>query len=366
MYSLTFNNKSFYPQALSTGLNSRISKDPDNALIQYTAPTGRAAKRNTQQINYAEFDNYNDDFEYEENPTPNPNSSNIVVNTQIQQQPTQKHLLKPARGTPYLKDLEDEQKLSETIHKKGDILIPIKLNLEYNNGNSRLIDFFMWNYGESLITPQQFALILCNDLELPSSLQLEIVDSINKQIEDYNFVTTLQLPPNMEFHVIIDLSVSLDKKLFQDRFEWDLEQNDVTPEEFSDIVVSDLGLSLEFKPAISHSLHETILRLKREIAEGSYNHELHKYQQLGGLIFERGIRITTESSTHNGNDHWEPIVEILTPWEIEKREIEKERNIRRLKRENVRREVDDFSSTKRRALLNRRKFDELEGSWKSF
>lgn len=364
MSSLSFHSKSFYPQALSTGLHSRISKDPDNALILNTAPQGRIAKRNAQQINYAELENINDDFEFDEVPTAT-NTTAAVVNNQLASN-NQKHLLKPARNTRYPLGLDDDLKLTNANHKNNDVLIPIRLNLEYNGGSSKLVDFFMWNLNETLITPQQFSILLCNDLELPTHLQLEITESIIKQIDDYNFASSLQLPPNVEYHVIIDLSVSLNKQLYQDRFEWDLAQNEVTPEQFADIVVADLGLSLEFKPAVSHSLHEIILRLKKEITDGSYNHELHKYQQQSGLIFECGIRITTESSVHNGNDQWEPIVEILTPWEIEKREIERERNIRRLKRENMRREVDDFSSNKRRALLNRRRFDELEGNWRSF
>lgn len=365
LMSLTYESTSFQPQALSTGLHSRVTKDPENALIINTAPQGRSAKRNAQQINYAEFDNV-DDFEFEDTPSSTLNASLASANAQFNAN-TQKLLLKPAKIIHSVVGGEDEsQKLQELVHKpQEDILIPIRLDLEYNAGNSKLVDFFMWNLNEALITPEQFATSLCNDLDLPGTINQEIVESINKQIEDYNFVSTLQPPNNVEIHVVIDLAVSLDKKLYQDKFEWDLYQTDVTPETFADIVVADLGLSLEFKPAISHSLHEVVLRLKKEISEGTYNHELQKYQQLAGLIFESGIRIRTESSVHNGNNHWEPIIEVLTPWEIEKREIERERNIRRLKRENMRREVDEFSSNKRRAIMSRRRYDELEGTWKN-
>lgn len=360
MVNLSFNNKSFHPQALSSGLQSRISKDPNNALIVNTAPLGRSAKRNAQQINYAEFDNFNDDFEYDDVPT-STNMAQAVANNQMNSN-AQKILLKSARNTRYPENIDNEAKVDE-LKSTEENLVPIKLNLEYNNGNSKITDFFMWNLNQSLILPGEFSLLLCNDLELPNYLIQEIAESIERQIEEYNYTLTLQLPSTMEYHVIIDLAVSLDKNLYEDRFEWDLAQTNVTPEQFADVVVGDLGLSLEFKPAISHSLYEIILRLKKEIVEGSYNHELHKYQQLSGLLFERSIRISTESSIHNGNDQWEPVVEVLTPWEIEKREIERERNIRRLKRENMRREVDDISASKRRAL-GRRRFDELEGTWR--
>lgn len=363
--ALTYQTSSFQPQALATGLNSRVTKDPENPLIINSAPQGRSAKRNAQQINYAEFDNANDDYDFEDYPTPSSTLTNIVNNNQQAEitANAQKHQLKPAKLVNPNSFYEDDHITFET--QNHDVLVPIRLNLEYNGGMSRLVDFFMWNLSESLISPEQFAALLCSDLELPGTMQQDIVESIKKQIEDYNYVSTLQLPPDNEYHVVIDLSVSLNKKLYQDKFEWDLNQSEVTPELFADIVVADLGLSLEFKPAISHSLHEVIIRLKKEISDGTYNHELHNYQQVAGLIFEKGIRIRTESSVQNGNNIWEPIVEVLTPWELENRDREKERNIRRLKRENMRRgEVDEFGSSKRRGNISRRRFDELEGSWR--
>lgn len=363
MTSLSYKPQSFLTQALSTGLASRLSKDPESLLILTTVPQARTAKRHAQQINYAEIDNINEDFDFEDTPVSTKNTTSLMNNNQINTN-NQKQFLKPVRLAHKIDSLEDELRLQELAQKPSDVLIPIRINVEYNGGSSRLVDFFMWNLNESLISPHQFAVLLCNDLEIPTSLIPEIAESIMKQIDDYNFILTLQLPPNVEYHVIVDLAVSLDKKLYQDKFEWDLCQTDVTPESFAEIVVADMGLSLEFKPAISHALHEVVLRLKKEIADGSYNHELHKYQQLSGLIFESGIRISTETSVHNGNNHWEPIVEILTPWEIEKREIERERNIRRLKRENMRRETDDYASNKRRAIASRRRYDELEGTWR--
>lgn len=355
--SLTYNTQSFQPQALSTGFVSRVTKDPDSAIIVNNVPQERSAKRNAQQINYAEFDNVNDDFEYEEDgnlsATTYPSANTHITAT------VQKHLLKPARLARSSEIFTDDIFADVSQKMMPEALIPIKLNIEYNAGASKLVDFFMWNVNESLITPEQFASLLCSELELPNLIHLDIVDSINKQIEDYNFVNNAQLPPGNEYHVIIDISVNLDKKLYEDKFEWDLVQTDVTPEKFAEIVVADLGLSLEFKPAIAHSLHEMSLRLKKELIDGTYNHELHKYQQLAGLIFERNIRIRTDSSIHNGNAVWEPFIEILSPWEIEKREIERERNSRRLKRENMRREVDDFSGSKRRATT-RRRLEELD------
>ena len=94
-----------------------------------------------------------------------------------------------------------------------------------------------------------------------------------------------------------------------------------------------MGLSLEFKNAISHALHEIIIRVKKEVIDGTFNNEMHNLHLVKGIMFKQGIRIFTENSVQNGNDRWEPLVEVLTSSEIERRENERVRNLRRLKRE---------------------------------
>ncbi|KAK6460376.1 chromatin structure remodeling complex protein SFH1 [Scheffersomyces coipomensis] len=356
--SVSYDSTSFYVQALATSFAKRLSDEPDNSLFLNIAPVGRQAKRNAQQINYSE--DYVDDFDFEDSPS----SSFAKTSTSISQQQTNLQRLTPARNTPNIANLDDEQKLSELVNKP-EVLVPIKLLLENGTSTHKIVDSFMWNLNESLITPSDFAAIICNDLELSGSMQSQITESIIQQIEDYAFASNLQIPSDTPCVVIIDLSVNLNKQLYQDKFEWDLNQTEVTPEDFAQIVVDDLGLPLEFKAAISHSLHEIIIRVKKEISDGTYNSEFQNLHLVRGLIFESGIRIFTENSIQNGTDHWEPIVEVLTPAEIEKRENERIRNLRRLKRENMKRDYDDFGS-KRRQVVGRRKFDELEGTWRSF
>lgn len=351
----SFDTTSYYVQALCTSLPKRL-QDSTNSLILNTQPTGRQAKRAAAQVNYAE-DFVNDDFDLEDSPSLNNQSRAAAINSQQSQINVQKFTA--AKATIPMKDLENESKILEQSHKP-QIPIPIKLSVEFPNGNSKLVDFFTWDLNESLITPSQFAEILCNDLDLPNSMQLQVAESINQQIEDYAFVANLQLPLSNPYIVIIDLSVSLHNQLFQDRFEWDLNQTEITPEEFAKIVVAESALAKEFAPAIAHALHENIIRVKKEIVDGTYNNELNNLHQLRGLIFDSGIRINTESSVLNGNDRWQPIVEMLTPSEIERRDLERSRNLRRLKRENAKRgDFDDFGALKRRNIGNRRKLDEL-------
>lgn len=185
-------------------------------------------------------------------------------------------------------------------------------------------------------------------MDLPNTFQNQIASSIKSQIEEYTNLVTIQLPKDIDIHVVIELSCNLDKNLYEDRFEWDLTNDMITPEEFAKYVVMDLGLSLEFLPAIAHTLHESILKLKKDCIDGRLPQEIYNQSAFG---YEAGVRLDHEALGAS----WVPSVEELSQWEIEKREIEKERNIRRLKRESMR--IDD-GSNKRRSY--RRRYDDLE------
>ncbi|EDK42517.1 conserved hypothetical protein [Lodderomyces elongisporus NRRL YB-4239] len=349
----SYEQSSFQIQGLASSISKRLASET-NSLLVTIVPTGRQAKRHAQQINYAE--DYGDDFEFESTPGEfSYAESNGYRSRNYMEAKTQVDVQKigPARPTPRIKLLDNDvlsNSNASTITAqscKPEVLVPIKLSLESSNANHKINDIFMWNLNESLITPSDFAEILCNDLELPNSMGQQITDSITQQLEEYSYASNLTIQSKDPCNVIIDLSVNLNKQLYQDRIEWDLNQNQVTPEQFAEIVVADLGLSLEFKLAISHALHEIIIRVKKEIVDGSFNNEIHNLHLVKGIIFEQGLRIFTENSISNGNDKWEPSVEILSASEIERRENERIRNLRRLKRESMRREFDENPNKKR-------------------
>lgn len=355
MTLLDHNRANFTVQALATSLPRRLLDDTNNSLLSNIAPVGRQAKRNAQQINYSE--DFGDDFDFDASL---PANLAKIASAGGNANALQQNIIRmtATKGTPRFEALALDHTEEVPVTNRVDMLIPIKIGLENPNLTHKLIDFFMWNINDNAVSPTDFAQVLCNDLDLPYSMQQAIADSINQQIEEYNFVSGLQLPPGRLCIVIVDISVSVNKQLYQDKFEWDLNQSEILPETFAEIVVADLGLAREFIPAISHALHETIIRVKKEIMEGSYNNEIHNIHLLRGLIFESGIRISTEASIQNGNDVWEPVIEILTPAEIERRENERIRNLRRLKRENMKRDYDDMGASKRRNV-GRRKYDDM-------
>jgi chromatin structure-remodeling complex subunit SFH1 len=272
----------------------------------------------------------------------------------------------------------------------------------------RLRDMFLWNLHETLITPDQFAVTLMNDLDLPnnSGLATQISNQIRTQLEEYaglalhplfhstqstteqrnvakrvkfdnpgEIIANLPLssqrndrenalsffndssprkassgtasPAHVSepstniidsgdtYRCIVSLNINLQDRLYTDKFEWSLLHPPGLAEKFAKQTCSDLGLAAQWVPVMAHAIYEAILRLKKEVCEnGSFlgvdsdNDALD--DQEGGWRFD---------SEHLA-DGWEPKTEQLSKEEIEKREGDRERQIRRLRRETAR-----FSST---------------------
>ncbi|KAJ5683223.1 hypothetical protein N7462_006388 [Penicillium macrosclerotiorum] len=263
----------------------------------------------------------------------------------------------------------------------------------------RIKDTFLWNLHEALATPEEFAIGFVRDLDLPNpqATTMTISNQIRQQLEEYAGVAlhplfqssqpipVPSLPPQTEasrdtsmtpaatnidtpdsrgngalvtvtkealvndsllnpddaYRCLINLNINLQNKLYTDRFEWSLLHPPGMAEEFAKITCADLHLGGEWVSAISHGIYEAVLKLKKEVCESGglvygingYGNEIDN-QAANGV--EAGWRYDPETL----GDEWEPKVETLSKEEIERREGDRERQIRRLRRETAR-----FSST---------------------
>ncbi|KFY20376.1 hypothetical protein V491_03764, partial [Pseudogymnoascus sp. VKM F-3775] len=149
---------------------------------------------------------------------------------------------------------------------------------------------------------------------------------IPQDADDYN--------PDDTYRCIITLNINLSNNLYTDKFEWSLLHPPGTAEIFAKQTCADMGLSGEWVPAMTHAIYEAVLRLKKEACEsgglvGGYGGEIPNEAVHGS---EAGWRYDNEQLA----DEWEPKVEVLSKEEIEKREGDRERQIRRMRRETAR------------------------------
>ncbi|KAH7028387.1 hypothetical protein B0J12DRAFT_684074 [Macrophomina phaseolina] len=142
--------------------------------------------------------------------------------------------------------------------------------------------------------------------------------------------------PDDTYRCIISLNINLLNRLYSDKFEWSLLHPPGFAEIFARQTCADLGLAGEWVPAMTHAIYEAVLRLKKEACE---NGGLVGYGEIENEAAE-GAEAGWRYDPEHLADEWEPKVEILSKEEIEKREGDRERQIRRLRRETAR-----FSST---------------------
>lgn len=260
----------------------------------------------------------------------------------------------------------------------------------------RIKDTFLWNLHEALATPEEFAIGFVRDLDLPNpqATTMTISNQIRQQLEEYAGValhplfqsshsihapsvapqtdasrdvsmtpaaTNVDTPdsrgngatvtvtkealvndsllnPDDAYRCLISLNINLQNKLYTDKFEWSLLHPPGMAEEFAQITCADLHLGGEWVSAIAHGIYEAVLKLKKEVCESGglingYGNEIDN-QAANGV--EAGWRYDPETL----GDKWQPQVETLSKEEIERREGDREREIRRVRRETAR-----FSST---------------------
>ncbi|KIW17070.1 hypothetical protein PV08_04261 [Exophiala spinifera] len=176
-----------------------------------------------------------------------------------------------------------------------------------------------------------------------------------------NSTDDLSLNPDDSFRCVITLSIYLSSKLYQDKFEWSLLHPPGAAEAFAKQTCADMGLNGEWVMAITHAIYEAVLRLKKEACEGGMV-MIGGGAWGGGEIDNQAVRAEEGAGWRYDIDdfgaEWEPKFEALSKEEIEKREGDRERQLRRLRRETAR-----FSSTAGMVPSAREQEAQLRGSY---
>jgi len=262
--------------------------------------------------------------------------------------------------------LSAEEQLADQA-ERSVALVPIRV--EFETETHRIRDCFVWNLHESLVTPEEFARTFCADLDLPAAPWSDTVAAqIRAQLEDQDGVGSMELAVEgggnggdevPECRVILSIDVQVDNHHLLDHIEWDL-RSGLTPEEFTHQLCLDLGLTGEAEPLIAHAIHEELMRHKKDAIEwgviGGFPTEQAATTDDGprdksglGLMKDKtGLGLGWGRTPREGRGprilrsvwrDWAEAEEFKTRWEmlsqeeVERREVERERASRRLRRE---------------------------------
>ncbi|XP_072356505.1 SWI/SNF-related matrix-associated actin-dependent regulator of chromatin subfamily B member 1-like [Scyliorhinus torazame] len=202
------------------------------------------------------------------------------------------------------------------IHENAaqpELLVPIRLDMEIDG--QKLRDTFTWNMNEKLISPEMFAEILCDDLDLnPLNFVPAVASAIRQQVESYPMDSILE--DQTDQRVIIKLNTHVGNILLVDQFEWDMSERDNSPEKFALKLCSELGLGGEFVTTIAYSIRGQL----------SWHQRTYAFSENPLPIVESALRNTTDA------DQWCPLLETLTDAEMEKKIRDQDRNTRRMRR----------------------------------
>lgn len=121
---------------------------------------------------------------------------------------------------------------------------------------------------ESLITPEQFAEVLCDDLDLnPLTFVPAIAQAIRQQIEAFPQEAIIE--EQSDQRVIIKLNIHVGNTSLVDQVEWDMSEKENNPEKFAMKLCAELGLGGEFVTAIAYryNLNKLIRKTVRNISD---------------------------------------------------------------------------------------------------
>ncbi|KDQ16751.1 hypothetical protein BOTBODRAFT_30664 [Botryobasidium botryosum FD-172 SS1] len=361
------------PQALSTTYASRL-RTGATLLVQpiISAAHNPGAGGTKKRVNYAEGsgdEDESDDSDYvggraPRRGTPRGQNQKVGSSTPVPQvgkqgaeldksylgmvPPSRFIHTKAAMKTKY--EYIPQDKIDQAA-RRPEVLIPIKIDIDTET--HRIRDSFVWNLNEDTITPDMFARTLCQDIDIPTHPYAEqIATSIRAQLEENAGVAGFdvregddvdvdsgvdekgEIKEDPDCRVILALDVQIGTYHLIDHIEWDLSPPSsslkpvVTPESFARHLCADLGLTGEAAPLIAHAMHEEILRHKRDAIEWGV---LGGDQRRKGSKVLKGVwRDWVEAKEYG------PRLEVLSAEEMEKREMERERAARRLRRDTSR------------------------------
>merc|ERR1712013_383573 len=173
----------------------------------------------------------------------------------------------------------------------------------------------LWNRNETMLYAEQFAEVLCDDLDLnPPNFVPAIAAAIQQQVESYPSESDNLLKEQQDQRVVIKLNIHLGNISLVDQFEWDIADDKNNPEEFSRKLCADLGLGGEFATAVLYSVRGQL----------AWHQKSYVFSESQMPAIENAFRNQSEA------DIWSPFLETLTDAEMEKKIRDQDRNTRRM------------------------------------
>ncbi|KAH0831177.1 hypothetical protein J3R83DRAFT_13754 [Lanmaoa asiatica] len=138
-----------------------------------------------------------------------------------------------------------------------------------------------------------------------------------------------------DLRILIKLDIIVGSMKLDDQFEWDLENQDASPEQFADVYANELGLGGEFKTAIAHCIREQVQVYQKSLF-------LVGHPADGSAVQDDDLRmsflpsLTSATRAMDQVQSFTPILNYLSDGDIERSEKEREKELTKRRKRNTR------------------------------
>ncbi|KIK95677.1 hypothetical protein PAXRUDRAFT_140130 [Paxillus rubicundulus Ve08.2h10] len=138
-----------------------------------------------------------------------------------------------------------------------------------------------------------------------------------------------------DLRILIKLDIIVGSMKLDDQFEWNLDNQEASPEQFADIYAKELGLGGEFRTAIAHCIREQVQVYQKSLF-------LVGHPADGSLVQDDDLRMSFLPSLASGTrsmdqvQSFTPLLNYLSDGEIERSEKEREKELTRRRKRNTR------------------------------
>lgn len=138
-----------------------------------------------------------------------------------------------------------------------------------------------------------------------------------------------------DLRILIKLDIIVGSVKLDDQFEWDLENEDASPEQFAEVYAKELGLGGEFQTAISHCIREQVHVYQKSLF-------LVGHPGDGSPVQDEDLRMAFLPSLASGTrsidqvQSYTPTLNYMSDGEIERSEKEREKELARRRKRNTR------------------------------
>ncbi|KAF8452521.1 hypothetical protein L210DRAFT_3617819 [Boletus edulis BED1] len=138
-----------------------------------------------------------------------------------------------------------------------------------------------------------------------------------------------------DLRILIKLDIIVGSMKLDDQFEWDLENEDASPEQFADVYAKELGLGGEFRTAITHCIREQVQVYQKSLF-------LVGHPSDGSAVQDDDLRMSflpsliSAARAMDQVQSFTPTLNYLSDGEIERNEKEREKELTKRRKRNTR------------------------------